>query len=59
MHCPSCKCPETRVLESRHDSKEMIRRRRQCTNCGLRVTTEEYLRMPRSKKELVRAAERL
>ena len=55
MDCPGCKCPETRVLESRHDGYDSIRRRRECTNCGLRVTTEEHVRVPRKKKESILA----
>lgn len=44
MDCPSCKHTETRVIETRQDIGGSIRRRRECTNCGLRVTTQEHVK---------------
>ena len=42
MICPFCEHPEHRVVESRvPDSKDAIRRRRECLGCGRRFTTYE------------------
>ncbi len=42
MICPFCDNPEHRVVESRvADTKDAIRRRRQCASCGRRFTTYE------------------
>jgi transcriptional repressor NrdR len=42
MICPFCEHPEHRVVESRvADTKDAIRRRRECQLCGRRFTTYE------------------
>lgn len=42
MRCPSCGKTETRVVDSRdQDDGATIRRRRECTACGVRFTTYE------------------
>jgi transcriptional repressor NrdR len=42
MICPFCEHPEHRVVESRvADTKDAIRRRRECQSCGRRFTTYE------------------
>lgn len=42
MHCPFCRHPDSRVVDSRtSDDGLSIRRRRQCPNCGRRFTTVE------------------
>ncbi len=42
MHCPFCKNPDSRVIDSRTaDDGIAIRRRRSCTECGRRFTTQE------------------
>jgi transcriptional repressor NrdR len=42
MICPFCDNPEHRVVESRvADTKDAIRRRRECQQCGRRFTTYE------------------
>lgn len=53
MDCPGCKYPDTRVIKSIPEANT-IKRRRQCMRCGLRVTTEEQVSLPRKKKELPR-----
>jgi transcriptional repressor NrdR len=50
MDCPSCKCPDTRVIKSLSDDEDTVTRRRECMSCGLRVTTLERIREPRKKK---------
>lgn len=46
MLCPECKCG-TRVLDTaKHDT--YIRRRVECTNCGHRFWTREYVSKRRS-----------
>lgn len=40
MRCPHCGDPDSRVTDSR-DTGEEIRRRRECTKCGVRFTTYE------------------
>lgn len=42
MHCPFCRHPDSRVVDSRTtDDGSSIRRRRQCPDCGRRFTTVE------------------
>lgn len=42
MHCPFCRHPDSRVVDSRTtDDGASIRRRRQCPDCGRRFTTVE------------------
>jgi transcriptional repressor NrdR len=44
MNCPYCNSPDSRVIDSREtESKEAIRRRRECTACGQRFTTYEKI----------------
>jgi transcriptional repressor NrdR len=55
MDCPGCKYPDTRVIETRQDGNDRVRRRRQCMRCGHRVTTEELV-ASKKKKESSRDA---
>ncbi|GII79904.1 transcriptional repressor NrdR [Sphaerisporangium rufum] len=42
MHCPFCRHPDTRVIDSRStEDGAAIRRRRTCPDCGRRFTTQE------------------
>lgn len=42
MKCPYCNAADTRVINSRPSEEgTAIRRRRECTNCGRRMTTYE------------------
>jgi transcriptional repressor NrdR len=42
MHCPFCRNPDSRVIDSRTaDDGVAIRRRRSCPECGRRFTTQE------------------
>ena len=42
MRCPRCGCEESKVVDSRpSENYDSIRRRRECTSCGLRFTTYE------------------
>jgi transcriptional repressor NrdR len=42
MHCPFCRNPDSRVIDSRStDDGTAIRRRRSCAECGRRFTTQE------------------
>jgi transcriptional repressor NrdR len=42
MHCPFCRHPDSRVVDSRvADDGAAIRRRRSCPECGRRFTTAE------------------
>ena len=42
MHCPFCRHPDSRVVDSReHDEGAAIRRRRACPACSRRFTTVE------------------
>ncbi len=44
MKCPFCEHPEDRVVETRPTREgAVIRRRRECLNCGERYTTYEYI----------------
>jgi len=54
MHCPFCKAPDTRVVDSRLASEgDQVRRRRECVECSERFTTYETaeLSMPRIVKQ--------
>jgi transcriptional repressor NrdR len=42
MRCPNCGAPDSRVTDSR-DTGEEIRRRRECSVCGVRFTTYERI----------------
>ncbi len=48
MLCPECKKSDTKVLDSRDDSR-LIRRRRECLRCLYRFTTYERIESPRLK----------
>jgi transcriptional repressor NrdR len=42
MRCPKCGTTETRVIETRTaDEGRVVRRRRECPDCGVRFTTYE------------------
>src|SRR5499425_1802404 len=42
VHCPFCRHPDSRVVDSRTaDDGMAIRRRRSCPECGRRFTTQE------------------
>jgi transcriptional repressor NrdR len=41
MHCPFCNEQKSRVVDTSHDSRGGIRRRRECENCGQRYSTYE------------------
>lgn len=42
MHCPFCRNPDSRVIDSRStEDGAAIRRRRTCPECGRRFTTQE------------------
>jgi transcriptional repressor NrdR len=42
MHCPFCRNPDSRVIDSRSTEDGVaIRRRRSCPECGKRFTTQE------------------
>ena len=42
MHCPFCRYPDSRVMDSRTaDDGSSIRRRRQCQQCNQRFSTTE------------------
>jgi len=41
MRCPYCKNQESRVVDTSHDIRGGVRRRRECENCGQRFSTYE------------------
>src|SRR3972149_2355282 len=41
MRCPYCKNEHSRVIDTSHDSRGGVRRRRECENCGQRFSTYE------------------
>ncbi len=41
MRCPHCESENTRVIDTTHDAKGGIRRRRVCENCEYRFSTYE------------------
>lgn len=51
MHCPFCRFPDSRVMDSRTtDDGSSIRRRRQCPECGMRFSTTETSTLTVSKR---------
>jgi transcriptional repressor NrdR len=48
MRCPYCQKAETKVVDTTHDSRGGVRRRRECEICGQRFSTYErpILTMP-------------
>lgn len=41
MRCPYCQHERSRVVDTSHDARGGVRRRRECTNCGQRFSTYE------------------
>lgn len=41
MHCPYCQHTQSKVLDTTHDSRGGVRRRRECDNCNQRFSTYE------------------
>ena len=41
MRCPYCRHDESRVIDTSHDTRGGVRRRRQCEHCGQRFSTYE------------------
>jgi transcriptional repressor NrdR len=41
MRCPYCQDEYSRVVDTSHDARGGIRRRRECNNCGQRYSTYE------------------
>ena len=41
MRCPFCEGDQTRVIDTTHDTKGGIRRRRECNQCNQRFSTYE------------------
>ena len=41
MRCPYCNNQSSRVIDTSHDNRGGVRRRRQCENCGQRFSTYE------------------
>jgi transcriptional repressor NrdR len=41
MRCPYCKHDESRVIDTSHDTRGGVRRRRECEHCGQRFSTYE------------------
>jgi transcriptional repressor NrdR len=41
MRCPYCKNEESRVIDTSHDVRGGVRRRRECESCGQRFSTYE------------------
>ncbi|HTX80242.1 MAG TPA: transcriptional regulator NrdR [Longilinea sp.] len=41
MRCPYCQYDQSKVLDTTHDSRGGVRRRRECERCGQRFSTYE------------------
>ncbi|HTR71801.1 MAG TPA: transcriptional regulator NrdR [Mycobacteriales bacterium] len=55
MHCPFCRFPDSRVVDSREaDDGSAIRRRRSCPECGQRFSTLETASLSVVKRSGVR-----
>lgn len=51
MDCPGCKYPDLRVTDTRFTGSEIVKRRRECMRCGLRIVTEEQIKNLTKKKD--------
>ena len=49
MDCPFCQC-DMHILETRIIQSSIVRRRRECTHCGKRITTHEHVVTPKVKE---------
>ena len=57
VHCPFCRNPDSRVVDSRTaDDGTAIRRRRQCPECDRRFTTVEQVTLAVVKRSGVHRA---
>lgn len=45
MKCPFCGSESLRTLETRDSPNNMNRRRKECVDCGRRITTYEYIEL--------------
>jgi len=43
MKCPYCGSESIKTLETRDSQNNVVRRRKECTDCGRRFTTYEYI----------------
>lgn len=51
MECTKCKYPQSRVVYTTHNEFNSItQRRRECTRCGMRFTTQERVKDPIKKQ---------
>ncbi len=41
MHCPYCNNQDTKVIDTAHEARGGVRRRRECKSCGQRFTSYE------------------
>jgi transcriptional repressor NrdR len=41
MRCPYCSAADSKVIDTNHDAKGGVRRRRECLKCGQRFSTYE------------------
>jgi len=41
MRCPYCKSSQSKVIDTSHDTRGGVRRRRECDECGQRFSTYE------------------
>ncbi len=41
MRCPYCEATKTKVVDTRHDTRGNVRRRRECQTCERRFSTSE------------------
>lgn len=49
MQCKYCNYPNSKVVETTHNAKDHILRRRECLKCGMRYTTTEAMKEPKFK----------
>lgn len=41
MQCTKCRYPDSRVVDTKHEQNDLIKRRRECIKCGNRFNTVE------------------
>lgn len=51
MQCTKCHYPNSHVVETKHESDDIIKRRRECVKCGHRFNTIESVKeSPKDRK---------
>lgn len=51
MQCTKCRYSDSRVVDTKHDTDDLIKRRRECIKCGHRFNTIESAKDSKDKQK--------